>query len=612
MGLSSALGAALSGLKASQSGLDLVAANVANAGSPGYTKKTLVTEQAVAGGVTVGVRADAVRRELDVYLQRQLRTETAGASYAATRANYLDRLQSVFGTPGGDLSLDTVAQGFASALDALVASPDDRSARSNVLSQAQIFAQTLNAASSSVQELRGQADQAMNAGVDRANEALKAIESLTAQIARANAQGQSTAALEDQRDQAIDTLSSLMDVKVEDLGAGQIRVKTQSGLSLYDGQASTLQFQPSSTIVPQAQYASDAAASSLGTITLVRPSGYSVDLLASGQLRSGELRALADLRDKTLPQAQTQLDELASSLAQALGSNVTSVSPTAGGVDLTTQGALPGDRLSVTYSDGGATRSVTIVNVGDASKLPLADGLTADPNDTVIGIDFSSPTAAADLNAALAAKGIGLGAAASADGFRFTSNAPGLSISAGSSRITATSLSGGGLALPVFVDGAGGDPYSNSLDGGAQRTGFAGRIAVNPDLLDDPEALTRYASGAASGDDARPAFLRDALAARTSFRADTGLGGAASPFTGSVVEFAGGVINMQASASAAATRIADGQSLVVSALTDRFSESSGVDTDEEMGKLIQLQTAYSANARVITAVREMLDMLMNV
>ena len=52
MGLSSALGAALSGLKASQSGLDLVAANVANAGVAGYTKKTLVTEQAVAGGVT--------------------------------------------------------------------------------------------------------------------------------------------------------------------------------------------------------------------------------------------------------------------------------------------------------------------------------------------------------------------------------------------------------------------------------------------------------------------------------------------------------------------------------------------------------------------------------
>lgn len=612
MGLSSALGAALSGLKASQSGLDLVAANVANAGVAGYTKKTLVTEQAVAGGVTVGVKADDVRRELDVYLQRQLRTETAGASYATTRANYLDRLQSVFGTPGGELSLDSVAQDFASALDALTASPDDPSARSNVLSQAQIFAQTLNGASNSVQELRGQADQAMSAGVDKANEALKSIESLTTQIVRASAQGQSTAALEDQRDQAIDTLSSLMDVKVEDLGGGQIRVKTQSGLSLYDGQASTLQFQPSSSIVPGARYSSDASASSLGTITLVRPSGYSVDLLASGQLRSGELRALADLRDKTLPQAQTQLDELASGLAQALGSNVTAGSAIAGGVDLTTQGALSGDRLSVAYSVGGTTRSVTIVNVGDASKLPLADSLTADPNDTVIGIDFSSPTAVADLNAALAARGVGISASASADGFAFTSNSAALEISGGSSRITATALSGEGLALPVFVDGAGGGPYSNSLDGNAQRTGFAGRIAVNPDLLGDPAALTAYASGSASGDDARPVFLRDALKAQTSFSADTGLGGPGSPFTGSIVSFASGVINMQASASAAATRIADGQSLVVSALTDRFSESSGVDTDEEMGKLIQLQTAYSANARVITAVKEMLDMLMNV
>ncbi|MET0313677.1 MAG: flagellar hook-associated protein FlgK, partial [Hansschlegelia sp.] len=221
MGLSAALGSALSGLKASQAGLDLVSSNVANASTPGYVKKTLVTEQAVVGGTSVGVRVDDVRRELDAYLQRQLRSESAGGAYASTRADYLDRLQSIFGTPGGDLSLDSVASDFSSALDALSASPDDASARSAVLQQAQIFAQTLNGASADVQELRGEADQAIGDDVDKANEALQSIQTLTDQIVSAKAKGADVSGMLDQRDTAIDTLSQLMDVKVDDLGDGK-------------------------------------------------------------------------------------------------------------------------------------------------------------------------------------------------------------------------------------------------------------------------------------------------------------------------------------------------------------------------------------------------------
>jgi flagellar hook-associated protein 1 FlgK len=612
MGLSTALGAALSGLKASQAGLDLVAANIANSRTAGYTKKTLATEAAVVGGSVVGVRSDEIRRELDLYLQRQLRTEAAGASYASTRAAFLDRLQESLGTPGGKLSLDTVVAEFGTALDALAASPDDFSARGEALQQAQILAQTLNAASRDVQELRAQADAGLADGVEKANEALRSIEQITDQIVNARAKGETTANLLDQRDQAIDTLASLMDIRVEDLGAGEIRVKTQSGLSLYDGSASVLEFQPSATVAPETAYSADPAERSLGTIALKRPSGYSIDLLAEGQLRSGEFRALADLRDKALPQAQTQLDELAANLAQALGTKTVPGASVAGGVALSTAGAARGDRLTVAYETGGVSRSLTIVNVGDSSRLPLPDSLTADPNDRVIGIDFTSPTAAADLDAALAAAGIAIDATGSGSGFALTSGAAGLTVTGGSSRITATALSGDGLALPVFVDQSGGVPYSGSLDGGDQRTGFAGRIGVNPALLADPAKLTSYASGAASGDGARAEFLRDALDSDRPFSVDAGLGAASQPFTGSIGDFARGVIDTQARASASATRVADGQSLVMSSLTDRYSSASGVDVDEEMGRLIQLQTAYGANARVITAVREMLDMLMNV
>ncbi|WP_026362758.1 flagellar hook-associated protein FlgK [Methylopila sp. M107] len=605
MGLSGALSAALSGLKTTQRGLDLVSTNVANAQTVGYTRKSLVAEQTVTGGVTSGVKVSDVRRELDLYLQRQLRTESAGSAYASQRATTLDRLQSIFGTPGGALSLDTAVNGFSSALDALATSPDDGSARASVLSNAQALAQALNAASRDVQDLRSDVDGQIGDGVEAANEALGQVETLTAQIRQSAARGQPTGDLEDLRDAAIDTVSALMDVRVEDLGGGSIRIKTGGGLTLFDETgASTLGFEAAGTVTASMSYEDG----TLGGLTLTRPSGQSVDLFESGRLRSGAFKALAELRDTTLPQAQAQLDEVAANLAQALGTNVTDGTAITGGVSLSTEGALSGDRLSVAYTAGGAARSVTIVNIGDPSKLPLKDDLTADPNDVVIGVDFASPTAAADLDAALGAKGIAIDVAASADGFAFTAGAAGTVVTGGQSRITATSLSGDGLALPLFTDADG--AYSSSIDGAGQRAGFAGRISVNPDLLADPAKLTAYATGTASGDPARPAFLRDALKADRSFALDSGLGASSRPFTGSIAEFAQGIISKQASASASASRVADGQAMVVSTLTDKYSDATGVDVDQEMSNLIQLQTAYGANARVVTAVKEMMDMLL--
>lgn len=606
MGLSTALDAALSGLRTSQRGLDLVATNVANAGTPGYVKKSLVTEASVVGGLANGVRVSDVRRELDLYLQKQLRTETAGAAYAGVRANYLDRLETIFGTPGA-LSLDTAVNKFGASLDALATSPDDAAAQGAVLAEAQALARTLNAASRDVQDLRAQSDQAMSEAVTAANEALQAVERYSRQIVEARTRGEATADLEDLRDAAIDTLSGLMDVKVEPQANGDVRLRTAGGMTLYDGKAATLSFDPSGSVSPESAYGSP-----LSGVMLTRPSGQTVDLLASGELRSGSIRALADMRDATLTQAQAQLDELAASLASALGTNVKDGAAIAGGVGLSTEGALSGDRLTVKFTVDGVERSLTIVNVGDPSKLPLKDDLTADPNDLVIGVDFSSATAAADLEAALAARGVSIDVAASAEGFAFTSGAAGTAVTGGQSRITATALSGDGLALPLFIDAGTGAPYSGSLDGSGQRLGFAARIAVNPALLADPAKLSAYAAGTAAGDEARPAFLRDALGAKRDFALDSGLGGASKPFSGSISDFARGIIGMQASASASAARVAEGQAMVVSSLSDRFSDVSGVNVDEEMSRLIQLQTAYGANARVITAVREMIDMLMNV
>ena len=49
MSISQALNTALSGMHATQAGLSLVAANVANSQTPGYVRKSLSLEAVIAG-----------------------------------------------------------------------------------------------------------------------------------------------------------------------------------------------------------------------------------------------------------------------------------------------------------------------------------------------------------------------------------------------------------------------------------------------------------------------------------------------------------------------------------------------------------------------------------
>ena len=53
-----------------------------------------------------------------------------------------------------------------------------------------------------------------------------------------------------------------------------------------------------------------------------------------------------------------------------------------------------------------------------------------------------------------------------------------------------------------------------------------------------------------------------------------------------------------------------GQQVVVNSLQQRYADQSNVSIDEEMANLLKLQTAYGANARVLSAVRDMLDQLL--
>src|ERR1700692_4720422 len=140
MSLSSALSTAMAGLRANQAALGIVSSNVANAQTPGYVVRTPNQSEIYTADAT-SVRVNGVNRELDQYIQSQLRTETSGGAYADQIANILSQLQNVYGTPGEDGTLENAFSNFTAAAQALSASSGSNSAQSSLLSAAQSLAQ---------------------------------------------------------------------------------------------------------------------------------------------------------------------------------------------------------------------------------------------------------------------------------------------------------------------------------------------------------------------------------------------------------------------------------------------------------------------------------------
>ena len=81
-------------------------------------------------------------------------------------------------------------------------------------------------------------------------------------------------------------------------------------------------------------------------------------------------------------------------------------------------------------------------------------------------------------------------------------------------------------------------------------------------------------------------------------------------FTGTLVNFAKQFISQQGEAATAAKQLADGQAVVLNTLQKKVTDASGVNIDDEMAHLLALQNAYSANARVMSSIKQMYDTLM--
>lgn len=619
MGITQALNTSVTGLKATEAGLELIARNLANAETPGYTRKTLSQSTSIRGFEATGVSVDDVLRDVDEFLQIQVRNSNSVLAGLDIKEQFLSRVDQLFGTPGNSNALDTLFNEFSESLQTLITGPEDLIRREDFLGKSQILTQQLRTLTEGVQDLRQLAEDSLQDSVNELNDSLEQLAKVNEQLSVA---GNQPADLLDERDKFIDRIAQFLEVSTRFDSLGRASVFTRTGNALLEGSPSVLEFDQKGDVNATALYNTDENLRGVGTVILRTGSGFAIDLLGNDVLNSGQIGELVNLRDNILVETQAQLDELAHGLALTFSNkSVTSTAAVAGaqtGFDIDLTGIQPGDvvSLTTTVNAGPTTQTYSIIRVDDATQLPLSNDVTPDPNDIVIGVSFAGGVGAAatTLNTALGANITVSNPAGNTLRILDDGAANATNIDALSATLTTTVTQNDGTQLPLFTDVQSlGLAYSNSLDGGPQKLGFAGRIVVNPAVIDDSEFLVRSTPTTPIGDPDRPQELYRRLSENLfTFSPASGIGQAGGPVSTTLAGFTQRVVSLQTAQADLARRELASQEVVTFALTDRFQESVAVDVNEELSQLITLQNAFAANAQVIQVASDLLQTLLSI
>ena len=309
MSITSALQIATGGLANISQQLSVISNNIANASTPGYAEEVSTQTSLTADGQGFGVFTGPVVRQINLQLQAQSFQQNATVSALQTTQTALQPVDIAQGTPGAGTDLGSLLGNLQSAFTALASDPASTSGQAQVVSVASTLAGQINGLSAAYTTARQNAQTGIQSGLTQLNSAMASVSQLTDQIISARQAGQSTADLENQRDTAMGTMSTLIGVNFIEQPNGGLLASTAGGLAMNMSTPAPQLSMVNSTISQQTYYPG-------GGIQGIMLNGSDVTTALSG----GSIGADITLRDKTMPTYQGELDEFANTLQSRFSS----------------------------------------------------------------------------------------------------------------------------------------------------------------------------------------------------------------------------------------------------------------------------------------------------
>lgn len=597
--ISVTLKTALSGLSANQASLSVTANNIANATTEGYTQKTANRQSRLIDGQGAGVETTSVTRNVNEFMIRDLRDQLSLLGRITVEGQFYNNMENMFGQPDSNSSVAATLTSLGNTLEALAVSPESSNEQINVVRAATDYTQQINDMAKTVQDLRYEANIAIEAEVKEINTLLGNIAELNSSIARNKALGFDFGDLADKRDIAIADLAEKIDITYFTRDNGKVVVFSASGRTLVDINPSTLAYTPASSMSSTTSYPNNG----IDSITL---DGNDITTDITG----GKLKALIDLRDTTLPNLNAQFNTLATVVrdqlnaihndgaayppANALTGTRTFVSPAS---DMVTLSGIV--RIAVVDANGKSVGTPLDLNLADLTTLAAGANPTVNEvRDAINGVYSASSPAITGLAGATASVNSSGQLVITAD-----NSANGIVIN---ERTSAEASTGFGFSHYFGL---------NDLFIGDPATGLASNIAVRSDIVADPQllargelseaTLTNGATAVTVGDNTVVQRLANKFNERLTFAASGGI-----PQTTTTMSGYGATI-LATSANLAAN-VADNlrfRKIVYQEVLNKTESASGVNVDEELGNLILFQTAYAASARMVNTISEVMRIL---
>lgn len=343
--ISSAFNLIAGALDADQSALNIVANNVANANTTGYTRETPNFEENTPieiNGVEYGAGAEqtGATSVRDRVLEERLMQQRQLTSSSGSRLAALDAIQTLF-TPdsgssssaAGDIGSDITS--FFDSFSSLEGDPTDSALRQQVLSTASTLAGDISSAAASLKSQQASLDQEAAGVATQVNALTGAIAKLNQQIQSVLADGDA-GTLEDQRQQDLSALSKLIGINQVTTENDGLSVTTASGQLLVSGAAS---------------FAMTTGSSGGVTQFFLNGSNVTTELTSGG----GQLGGYLIARDQDIPNTLSALDQLAYSISTAVNTqnNV--------GTDMAGDNGGAGDIFSAPTAVAGSALAMSVV-----------------------------------------------------------------------------------------------------------------------------------------------------------------------------------------------------------------------------------------------------------
>jgi len=225
-GLFSTFNISKRGLNVAQTTLDVTSHNIANVNTIGYSRQraeivtttpfggTSMGSSIQPGQLGTGAQVQAIERVRDAFLDYQVRGESSVKGEADVRNQMLNQVENIFNEPS-DTGISSLMGKFFDSFQELSKQSQNSNSRTVVAQQTLALTDALNHAYTKLDELKDNSQLLLKTNVIDTNSILDQINQLNKEIMSVKTAGQTPNDLMDSRDKLLDELSYKFGIKID-------------------------------------------------------------------------------------------------------------------------------------------------------------------------------------------------------------------------------------------------------------------------------------------------------------------------------------------------------------------------------------------------------------